>query len=87
MTILIDLGPDYKGRVFTGPFYVSRQDGYAPGWFVLGRNDEYGGRLRKVVSRPNVPFRTYKFWNGPRQRGWWLKREAQAVADMLNKEK
>lgn len=87
MTILIDLDPDYMGRMYTGPFYVSRQDGYAPGWFVLGRNDEYGGRLRKVVARPNVPYRSYKYWSGHRKRGWWLKREAQAVADMLNKEK
>lgn len=85
MTILIDLGPDYKGRMFGPPFYVSRQDGYAPGWFVLGSNEEYGGRLRKIVARPNVPARNYKYWNGQVRRGWWLKREAQVVADMLNK--
>ncbi len=83
-TILIDLGPDYGGRMFSGPFYVSEDYGVNPGWFVFGRNPEYNGRLRKVVAYLDVPLRTYKHWNGPRQHGWRLKREAQVVADMLN---
>lgn len=87
MKVIFDFGPDYRGRMFSGPFFVAPHRGVDPGWFVFGRNEEYGGRLIKVVARPDVKERTYKFWNGPRQRGWWLKCEAQAVADMLNKEK
>lgn len=86
MKTLIDKGPGYKGRFFGPPYFVAEHFGIDPGWFVFGRNPEYGGRLVQVVARPDVPERAYLYWNGKRRRGWWLKREAQAVADQLNEE-
>jgi hypothetical protein len=67
--------------IFDGPttriFYVAQWHGIAPGWFVFGRNEEYGGRLVKMVARPDVPPRKYKHWNGQLSRGWWKKCDAQ----------
>lgn len=72
-------------------FFVSRDSGRGPGWYVFGRNcEKYGtnqlgeGRYIKNCAKPNVPMRHYKHWNGLIGRGWHTKREAQAVADFLN---
>lgn len=86
MNIIVDKGPDCMGRMFEGPYYVAEWRGVAPGWFVWGRHPDYGGRLRKVVARPDVKARRYKHWDGPRERGWWTKWEAQQVADLMNTE-
>ena len=85
MKYIFDPGPDFKGRIYTN-FYAAEVLGMAPGWFVLGCYEDYGGRLRKVCARPDVRPRKYKWWNGPVRRGWLTKKEAQAVADQLNKE-
>lgn len=84
--VLIDKGPDYCGRMYGPPFFVARDPGVNLGWFVFGRSPDYGWRTVKVVARPDVKPRVYKHWNGHRARGWWLKREAQAVADQLNED-
>jgi len=84
MSYVFDPGPDYKGRTYTDFYPAEATTG--PGWFVIGKNPEYGGRLRKVCAWPDVKPRRYKMWNGPVRRGWWTKKEAQAVADKLNKE-
>jgi hypothetical protein len=81
---IFELGPDYKGRTYGPPFYVAQWHGIAPGWFVFGRNEEYGGRCIKMVARPDVPPRKYKHWNGQLSRGWWKKCDAQEIADRLN---
>ncbi len=47
METIFDLGPDYKGRFFGPPFFVAEWHGIAPGWFVFGRNEEYGGQARQ----------------------------------------
>lgn len=52
MSYVFDPGPDYKGRTYTD-FYPA-EDTTGPGWFVLGKNPEYGGRLRKVCAWPDV---------------------------------
>lgn len=83
------LQPKREGSPDFMDFYVSRVN-TAPGWFVLGRNDAYGkdergrGLIVRLVARPNVKPRKFKFWNGKFRRGWLLKREAQVVADHLN---
>jgi hypothetical protein len=84
MKTIFELGPDYKGRIFGPPFFVAQWPGIAPGWFVFGRNEEYGCRLIKMVARPDVPPRQYKKWNGKLSRGWWKKCDAQEIADRLN---
>lgn len=85
MKYFFDPGPDYKGRMFTD-FYPSK-DCTGPGWFLLGKNPEYDGRLRKVCAWLDVKPRHYKLWNGLVRRGFHSKKEAQAVADQLNKER
>lgn len=74
---------DYRGRVYDR-FYAARDSHHGPGWFVWGRNPEYGDRLCKVVARPNVAPRRYKHWNGRVRRGWATKAEAYSVAARLN---
>lgn len=83
---------NYSGHTF-GEFYVSRDHGHAPGWFVFGRNAEkYGthpdgrGAYVMLCARPAVPPRKHPHYNAPVRRGWRTKREAQAVADRLNQE-
>jgi hypothetical protein len=81
---------NYSGHVFSD-FYVRRDPGYGPGWFVFGRNSEkYGtiadgsGAYVKRCAWPDRPPRRHVHYNGQVQHGWRLKRDAQAVADRLN---
>jgi hypothetical protein len=74
---------DYKGRTYSD-FHVRKNPGQAPGWFVFGRNEGYGGRLISLCARPDVPLRKHPHYNCRVQRGWLTKREAQAVADQMN---
>lgn len=76
---------DYRGRSYAD-FHARRDHGSAPGWFVFGRNHEwYGGHLVTVCARPDNKPRHRPNWNGKLAAGWRTKREAQAVADMLNR--
>lgn len=84
---------NYSGHVFSD-FFVDRAAGLAPGWFVYGRNSEkYGtrpdgrGAYVSLCARPDVKPRRLKHWNGPVQRGWRTKAEAQMVADHMNRGK
>lgn len=86
MNIIVDKGPDYRGRLFEGPYYVDKWHGVAPGYFVFGRHPDYGGQLRKVVAYPDLKPRKYKYWTIPVSRGWLTKKEAQQVADRMNTE-
>lgn len=81
---------NYSGHVFAD-FHARRDPSTAPGWFVFGRNGEKYGRLRDgdgayimLCARPEVAPRRHPHYNGPVQRGWHRKSEAQAVADHLN---
>jgi hypothetical protein len=73
---------DYKGRVYS-EFYAAK-DSIIPGYVVMGKNEDYGGRMRMVCARPDVKPRRYKYLNGKFSRGWYTKREAQMVADRMN---
>lgn len=82
---------NYSGHVFS-EFYVQRNPGLAPGWFVFGRNAEKYGRLPDgrgayvmLCARPDVRPRRHPHYNGQVRRGWHLKRQAQAVADAMNR--
>lgn len=74
---------DYKGRVYSD-FYAA-QDPIIPGWIVMGKGEEYGGMLRMISARPDVKERRYKYINGKISRGWRTRREAQAIADAMNR--
>ena len=78
-----DPGPDYRGRMYA-EFYVCRDATAGPGWYVLGRNPEYGGRLVKICARPNVSPRKHPHYSHRVRRGWHTMREAAAVAAWLN---
>jgi hypothetical protein len=74
---------DYKGRVYSD-FYPA-QDSIIPGWIVMGKGEEYGGMLRMICARPDVKERRYKYINGKISRGFRTRREAQAIANAMNK--
>lgn len=81
---------NYSGHAFSA-FYVRRDPGHGPGWYVFGRNAEKYGRKDDgsgaYVMRcawPDRKPRRHPHYNGLVQAGWRLKREAQAVADALN---
>lgn len=78
---------DYKGRVYR-EFFVSKDPGLAPGWFVYGRcRNEYGPNgIIFLVGRPAVKPRKHPHYNVKIRRGWHSKREAQAYADQLNRQ-
>lgn len=78
-----EFGPDYRGRFFDR-FHAHTDPAGGPGWYVFGRNPEYGDRMVKLVARPNVKPRKHPHYNGPVRRGWHLKRDAVAVAKYLN---
>lgn len=82
--VLIEL-VDYKGRTYNR-FHVRRDEGKAPGWFVWGRNPEYGDNLIHLCARPDVKLRAHPHYNYKVRRGWPTKKEAQAIADRMNKE-
>lgn len=74
--------PDYAGRHYDR-FFVSR-DHVGPGWYIFGRNPEYGNHLICLVARPNVPPRKHSHYNVRVRRGFRLKRDAESVAAYLN---
>ena len=76
-------GPDYRGREYDR-FHARPDYGLAPGWFVFGRNPEYGDNLVMLRARPDVKARQHPHFNGKVRRGWHTKREAQAIADAMN---
>lgn len=75
---------DYKGRMFA-EFYVSRSAQDGPGWYVFGRNPEYGGHLVMLCGRPAVAPRKHPKYNGPVRRGWSTRAKAQYWADQMNR--
>jgi len=74
---------DCRGRVFSN-FYARKDHHTGPGWYIFGRNPEYGGRLIALCARPRVKARRYPYYNCAVRRGWHTKREAQSIADQLN---
>jgi hypothetical protein len=74
---------DYKDRKYDR-FYVARDPGFGPGWYVFGRNPEYGDHLVMNCARPDVKPRSHPHYNQRVQRGWLYKRDAQAIADQMN---
>lgn len=73
---------DHKGRRYSS-FFASRDPGKGPGWFVFGVNND-AGRIICNVARPNRQRRAHPHYNGRVLYGWRLKRDAQAIADLLN---
>lgn len=73
---------DYAGRVFDR-FYPRKDSSTGPGWYVFGRNPDYG-TLIKLCARPNVKPRWQANYSGPVREGWHTKREAEAIAKQLN---
>lgn len=73
---------DYRGRTFDR-FEVRRDPGHAPGWFIFGRNPQYGDRLVMLVARPDVAPRRTQGYNGAVRRGWHTKRAALLVVALL----
>ena len=68
-------------------FFVAIDPATGPGWYVWGRcRTEYGPRgIIRLCARPSVAPRAHPHYNVRVQRGWHLKRDAQAVADELNR--
>lgn len=66
---------DYKGRVFD-QFHARQDSGTGPGWFIFGRNPEYGGKLVRLCGKPNRPRRRHVHYNGAVWHGWKTKRAA-----------
>jgi hypothetical protein len=75
---------DYRGRVFDR-FYPARSPSDGPGWYVYGRNPEYGDNLVMLCARPDVKHRRHPHYNVQIRRGFHTRREAQQVADQLNR--
>lgn len=74
---------DHKGRTYDR-FYANIAPFAGPGWYVWGRNPEYGDNLIRLCGRPDVAPRRHPHYNGPVRRGWHTKREAAAIATKLN---
>ena len=82
---------NYSGHTFAN-FFPQRDSAGGPGWYVYGRNSEkYGvkadgkGAYVMLCARPSVAPRRHPHYNVKVRRGWHTRREAQAVADYLNK--
>jgi hypothetical protein len=73
---------DYRDRVFSN-FYIGQSPGTGPGWYIFGRNPEYGGRLVRLCGRPSVKARRHPHYNCQVRRGWLKKRDALAVLTSL----
>ena len=78
------------GYIFTD-FYVCKDHGLSPGWFIFGRNkvkygihDDGKGAYVMLCARPSVKPRKHPHYNGKVKRGWHTKKEAQAICDELN---
>lgn len=78
-----EVGPDYAGRYYDR-FYAER-DHSGPGWYIFGRNPQYGGRLIRLIARPNVKPRVHPHYNIKIRRGFRTRREAEMVVEFLNK--
>ncbi len=74
---------DYKGRKFDR-FYAVKSAHNGPGWYVYGRNSEYGDSLIHLCARPDVKPRVQKHYNVRVRRGWHTKHEAATIAHHLN---
>lgn len=82
---------NHEGYVFADFFPM--RDHTGPGWFVFGRNplkygcrdDDGSGRYIKLCAFPDKPERRHVHYNGPVRHGWRTKRDAQQVADWLNR--
>jgi hypothetical protein len=76
---------DYKGRAYKD-FYPLRNM-FGPGWYVAGRNyDWYGGHLvHPYCGMPDRKPRLWRNYNTRSVNGWKTKREAQGIADAMNK--
>lgn len=79
---IITEGPDHRGRVYTGSYFVKESGSDGPGWYVYQHSDERDV-LYRLAARPDVKARRFKLWNGSFRRGWWRKRDALAVAKAL----
>ena len=77
---------DYKSRTYDR-FFVGTHAAYGPGYYVFGRNQDYGDSLITVCAQPDVAFRRHSHYNCRVRRGWKTKREAQSIADKLNNPK
>jgi len=81
----------YSGEAFSD-FYARRDPSSGPGWYVFGRDcTKYGtlpdgrGAYVGLCARPAVKPRRHPHYTGLVQRGWRTHREAQAIADWLNR--
>lgn len=84
--VCFDPGPDYRGRLYDR-FYVRRDVSIYPGWFIFGRNPEYGDRLIKLCGRPHEPKRRYRKRTCLVYVGWRYKREAAAALQLIREGK
>lgn len=75
---------DGLGRRFSN-FFVSKDPVKGPGWFILGRNEEYGGRLVRNCGFPHRKPRKHVHYNGKVQMGWRTKKEALAALEEVQK--
>lgn len=73
----------FRGGHFTG-HYAARNDS-GPGWTIRGRNPAYGGSYNMETAHPAKPRRSHPHWNILTTSGWHTRREAQAVADAMNR--
>lgn len=77
---------DYKGRRYSGPYWVAQNHGVDPGWFIYGRSmDEYAfGGIISIVARPDLSPRKWPNWTKSVNPGWRTKREALQVCARFN---
>lgn len=83
----------YEGSVFTD-YTVERYPSHGPGWYVKGHNkDKYGfnattglGNYVKVCAYPDKPKTKAKFYSCLVHKGFRTRKEAQAVADEMNRQ-
>jgi hypothetical protein len=82
---------DHRGRVYRG-FYAARRRSDGPGWRVYGTCLPgigyacYGGAVTALIAEPQGgPIRRWPGWNIRIRAGWRARRDAQAVADTLNR--
>lgn len=76
---------DGRGRQFD-QFYVAKSDADGPGYYIFGRNPEYGGRLIMLCGRPDVAPRKHPHYNCKVRRGWKTRREAIAALAAIQRD-
>lgn len=74
---------NFRGGMFDR-FFVRRDQGFGPGWYVFGRNPAYGDSYVKRCAQPDVKPRRHRHYNCRVMPGWERKRDAQRWADILN---